>query len=61
MKNHLGLMRTYDGDYLIPIMEGKRTVGIAGGKNIGQAQAEARRIVERLQKKIVSGWRNLIK
>lgn len=46
MKNHLGLMRTYDGDYLIPIMEGKRTVGIAGGKNIGQAQAEAKRIVE---------------
>lgn len=46
MKNHLGLMRTYDGDYLIPIMEGRRTVGIAGGKNRGQAQAEARRIVE---------------
>lgn len=51
LENHMGLMRTYDGDYLIPVMEGKKTVAIAGGKSIGQAQKEAQRIVEVAQGK----------
>jgi hypothetical protein len=44
-QHHFGLQRTYDGDHFIEIKEGKRTVGIAGGKTVGAAQKEARRIV----------------
>ena len=43
--HHMGIQRTYRGDWFVPVMEGRKLVGIAGGDTVGQAQKEAQRII----------------